>query len=112
MNGDVNMGGGTVLTIEPEHMQMLISVFVLVLVPLFDNWLYPLVALWSSPRTASDPVGRMLAGMVLCAASFLSAAVVQRGFDGSPADTVSMMWQVPQYLLMACAEVLFSITGL
>ena len=40
MDGDI---GGMIL--EPEQMQMLNALFVLVLIPIFDKCLYPLVAL-------------------------------------------------------------------
>ena len=45
MDGDI---GGMIL--EPEQMQMLNALFVLVLIPVFDKCLYPLVALLVSCR--------------------------------------------------------------
>jgi len=107
MDGDI---GGMIF--EPEQMQMLNALFVLILIPIFDKGLYPLVALLSSRRTSLDPVGRMLAGMTLGSVAFLAAAGVQHMIDSSPPGSVSMSWQVPQYLIITCGEVLFSITGL
>ena len=49
--------------------------------------------------------------MTLGSVAFLAAAAVQRMIDTSPEGSVSMTWQVPQYLIMTCGEVLFSITG-
>ncbi|NXB13076.1 S15A1 protein, partial [Cnemophilus loriae] len=33
-------------------------------------------------------------------------------FEDMPPNTVHMAWQIPQYFLLTCAEVLFSVTGL
>jgi POT family proton-dependent oligopeptide transporter len=52
----------------------------------------------------------MTAGMFLAVTSFAAAGAVQLLCDTG--HSVSLAWQVPQYLLLTTAEVLVSVTGL
>ena len=64
----------------------------------------------------------MAAGMALAASSFGLAALVQRRIDHHAANgaddagstsknEVSVLWQVPQYVVITAGEILFSVTG-
>jgi len=68
-------------TIQPEQMQACNAILVLLLIPLFDKVLYPLVAKTCGQKVSTHAVHRMAAGMLLAALSFLLAAVVQSQID-------------------------------
>ena len=55
---------------------------------------------------------RMGAGMQLAAVAFVATALVQAGIDASRPGTVSVAWQLPQFVLITAAEVLVCTTGL
>jgi POT family proton-dependent oligopeptide transporter len=58
------------------------------------------------------PLQKMTVGMFLTATAFVAAAVLQRAIEAAPPDSVHVMWQSVQYLVMTTAEVLISVTGL
>ncbi|KAK1165909.1 solute carrier family 15 member 2-like isoform X1 [Acipenser oxyrinchus oxyrinchus] len=64
--------GGFVL--EPDQMQTLNALLILVFIPVFDMGLYPLVGLCNIKFT---PLKRMATGMVLAAIAFAAAALVE-----------------------------------
>jgi len=107
----------------PEQMQTVNALLILVLIPVFDKGVYPLIE-----KVLGRPfreTSRMLWGLALAALSFAAAAALQfviasrstfaRDATGSlvcTANCVSILWQLPQYFLLTAAEVLVSITGL
>uniref|UniRef100_A0A7S2RAC6 Solute carrier family 15 member 1 n=1 Tax=Rhizochromulina marina TaxID=1034831 RepID=A0A7S2RAC6_9STRA len=97
---------------QPEQMQSLNAFLILALIPLFERVIYPLASRLCGPKLALDPVYRMASGMLLGAASFLLAAIVQLHINNSEEGSVSVLWQIPQYVVMTSGEILFSITGL
>lgn len=146
---DLRLGPSFIMA--PEMMQALNALLILVLIPLFDRVLYPLVSSMLGPRAANHHVRKMAAGMACAAGSFLMAAKLQDVMDtrasaaaesesglgllfnstfnaslmayatseaahsndnGSYDGKVWVLWQVPQYVVMTCGEVLFSVTGL
>lgn len=58
------------------------------------------------------PLRKMTVGMFVASLSFVIVALVQMRIDGSPANTVSVLWQIAPYLVITTSEVLVSITGL
>eukprot|EP01018_Ginkgo_biloba_P009897 Gb_09365 [translate_table: standard] len=127
------------LVIQPDQMQALNPVLILILIPLFDQFLYPSL---EKHRVSLKPIRRMIVGMLLCAIAFLISGVVQIFIDGITSSgrsgssavirstpeqvigtekisglvtgptQISMLWQIPQYVVMTTGEVLFSVTGL
>jgi POT family proton-dependent oligopeptide transporter len=72
------------------------------------------VAVWrplEKRNITVKPLQKMTAGMFLTALAFVLAAVLQRRVQADPGH-VSVLWQVPQYLVVTAAEVLVSVTGL
>jgi len=51
----------------------------------------------------------MTIGMVFAAASFVCSGLIQLWMDE---DYLHVSWQLPQYFLLACGEIMVSITGL
>lgn len=123
MAGQVKLGS-RVLRIKPEQMGIANAILILVLIPLYDRAIYPALAKMHLPLRA---LPRMLVGMLLAAASFVMAAILQfvinsqSTFAPDPADPalkmcvggcVHVLWQLPQYLVLTCGEIMLSITGL
>lgn len=102
MNGDLGF-----YTIQPDQMQMINSLFILILIPFFDVVVYPLL----NKIGLRQPVRRMAFGGILAAVAFLISALVQFKIESSPEKTVNMLWLVPQYVVITMGEVMFSITG-
>ena len=63
MDCSLSLGGGAVVRVQPEQIQALNALLIVVLLPLFDRVLYPGVARLCSQRAAYHSVNRMAAGM-------------------------------------------------
>jgi dipeptide/tripeptide permease len=109
-------------SLQPEQLNVVNPVEIMVLVPLFDRVIYP----WLKNRHGVDlrPLRRMGWGMVLAALSFFASAVVehaiQRRANGIDSDSstapssgsISVWWQLPQITILSLAEIFLSVTGL
>ena len=93
--------------LDKETIQSVNPLLVMLLIPLFTMWLYPL-----SGRLGfrASPLRRMSVGMLLAALSFVVCGWVQGRMDGG--ETLSIAWQVPSYILLTAGEVMLSATGL
>lgn len=112
------------VAIKPEQMGIANAILILVLIPVFDRVFYPAMATMRMPLRA---LPKMWIGMALAVSSFIMAAILQfvinsrSTFAPDPSDPalmicvdgcVSMLWQLPQYFVLTCGEVMLSITGL
>jgi proton-dependent oligopeptide transporter, POT family len=97
--------------LEPEQINVLNTIEIILLVPLFDRVLYP----WLK-RTFGwklMPLDRMKWGMCLASVSFLASGLVEFNMQAQPQlNTVSVAWQIPQISILAIAEILLNVTGL
>lgn len=115
---------GWTFSILPEQMGLANAVLILVLIPVFSHLLYPGLER-AGIRVRALP--RILTGMLLAMLAFAMATVLQfwmaasGTFAPSPTDPasqicvsgcVNVLWQLPQYFVITCAEVFLSITGL
>ncbi|XP_071320717.1 solute carrier family 15 member 1b [Trachinotus anak] len=73
MNGDFG-----ILIIQPDQMQTVNPILILVLVPIMDSVIYPLI---SKCNLNFSPLKRMTVGMFLAALAFVAAALVQLQID-------------------------------
>lgn len=86
-------------TIKPDQMIVLNSVLGIVLIPVFEQWFYPLlkkVGLTTSLQKMT------LAGVFTCAAFVLAAInefTIEKRF-------ISILWMLPQYLVLTGGEIL------
>jgi len=112
-------------TIPAASLSLFDIVAVLVLIPIMDHVVYPLVSYCGISFT---PLRRIGVGMLLASASVIVAGVVeiqrrntwidggfciQTVFDESRnASSVNVFWQIPQFMLVGSSEVLMVITGL
>lgn len=106
MNRVVNLGF-VKFTVYPGQVQTFNPLIILMLIPIFNYWVYPRLDKMGLKTT---PLRRFGAGLILTAMSFVVIALIQGNIDkgGHP----SFWWQVVAYILLSAAEVLVSITGL
>ena len=92
---------------ESAQMEALNAILILIMVPLFAYAVYPALE-----RAGLRPtmLRRMTTGMFIAVPAFLSAAMIQRWIDGG--DHPHIAWQSIQYVIIAVAETLVSVTGL
>uniref|UniRef100_A0A673C0Y7 Solute carrier family 15 member 1 n=1 Tax=Sphaeramia orbicularis TaxID=375764 RepID=A0A673C0Y7_9TELE len=69
-----------ILTIQPDQMQTVNPILILVLVPIMDSIIYPLIA---KCKLNFSPLKRMTVGMFLAALAFVAAALVQIQIDNT-----------------------------
>lgn len=92
---------------EPSQMQALNPLLVMLLIPLNNLVVYPLLR-----RAGLEPTAlrRMAAGIAFAGLSWIVAGCLQLALDaGQP---LSIVWQVVPYVLLTLGEVLVSATGL
>jgi len=92
---------------ESAQMEALNAILILIMVPFFAYAVYPALE-----RAGLRPtlLRRMTAGMFVAAPAFLSAAMIQRWIEAGQKPHIA--WQVIQYVIIAIAETLVSVTAL
>lgn len=122
MDGKVSIFGWS-FKVEPAQMQTWNAVLILVMIPLFEKGVYPLLRRMG---IRFKSLNRILVGMLLALASFIIAGIIQFSVDQgtfSPhphdpririctANCVHMFAQIPQIIVLTSGEILVSITGL
>ncbi|XP_056157187.1 solute carrier family 15 member 1-like [Lampris incognitus] len=73
MNGDFG-----ILTVQPDQMQTVNAILILVMVPIMESVVYPLIA---KCKINFSPLKRMTVGMFMAALAFIAAALVQIQID-------------------------------
>ena len=112
-------------TIPAASLSLFDIVAVLLLIPIMDHVVYPLVSYCGIRFT---PLRRIGVGMLLASASVIVAGVVethrrntwtdggffvQTVFDETRnASSINVFWQIPQFVLVGSSEVLMVITGM
>ena len=94
---------------EPEQLQFLNPLEIMIFIPLFDRMIYP----WMETRGFDiTPIRRMEYGMFLAAVSFAISALLEQIIQDQDPMSVSVAWQVPQITVLTIAEILLNVTGL
>merc|ERR1719481_1709410 len=93
----------------PDQVQFLNSALILILIPTFQYVIYPTFAKFN---LLVKPLQRITVGMFLAALSFLICGILELIIQDNPSKTMHVLWQVPQYFVLTCGEVMVSITGL
>jgi POT family proton-dependent oligopeptide transporter len=96
-------------TLKPSQIGALNPFMVMILIPLTNFGLYPLL---DRIGLKAHPLRRMTLGMLLTGLSFVAVALIQRFMDGAPDGALHVGWQLIPYLIITTAEVMVSITGL
>ncbi|XP_077241409.1 protein NRT1/ PTR FAMILY 5.10-like [Tasmannia lanceolata] len=115
-------GIGSGFQIPAATLQSLIGVSVIILIPIYDRVLIPIVRKFTRISSGITMLQRIGIGIFLSVISMLVAALVEEqrlvvaresGLVDMPSETVpmSVWWLVPQYLLLGAADV-FTMVGL
>ena len=91
----------------PAQMQMLNPALVMILIPLNNLVVYPMLRRLGYEPTA---LRRMTAGMMFAGLSWIVVGALQLAIDGG--EPVSIFWQMAPYVLLTLGEVLVSATGI
>ncbi|KYR00681.1 Peptide transporter PepT1 [Tieghemostelium lacteum] len=95
--------------IQSDQIQSLNPLIVMFLIPLVEYFVYrPL----RNRNIDFKPLAKMTVGMFLTALSFVVSLLLQLWIDRSEPNSIPVFVQIPQYLIIAIAEVLISIPGL
>ncbi len=92
---------------ESSQIPSLNPIMVMVLIPLFGYVIYPGIEKLGIKMT---PLRRMGGGLAVTGLSFIWAGVLQSMLDAG--TSVSVVHQIPPFLLLTAGEVMVSITGL
>lgn len=98
MNGDLGF-----YIIKADQFNVINPLFVIILIPLFEHVLYPLL----SKVRIRTALQKATLGGVLGGFAFLISAIIQLQIERK---FLHMTWLVPQYLLMAMGEILITIS--
>jgi proton-dependent oligopeptide transporter, POT family len=97
---------------QPEQMNMINPVLIMILIPLFDRIIYPFLHRY----TSIPPLRLMSWGMFLTALAFSCSGFVETAIQSHEKDEASskvhVLWQLPQIVLLAVGEIFLSVTGL
>lgn len=88
------------------QVQVLNGIFILLLIPICQYWLYPAI----SRVFPLTPLRKIGIGLVVTALSFLISAWIESQISAGLKPSV--WWQLPAYLVLSLGEVMVSITGL
>ncbi|KAG5683397.1 hypothetical protein PVAND_012682 [Polypedilum vanderplanki] len=93
MNGDIGF-----YKIKPDQMIVFNSVLVLILIPLFERLVYPLM----EKIGIKSMLQRMICGNICTIIAFIVSAIVETQVQK---NYISMLWQLPQFFIIAMAEI-------
>jgi dipeptide/tripeptide permease len=100
MDGDLGF-----YLIKPDQLTVMVPIFVVMLIPTFDKFLYPLLEKFG----IESPLQKMTCGMFCACASFLISAFLETQIE---VREISIFWLIPQYILIAAAEILVWVSSL
>ncbi|KAH8350212.1 hypothetical protein KR067_006845 [Drosophila pandora] len=98
------------VTIQPDQAKAVGPIFLFMLIPLWQYVTAPLLRHYFNWEL--KPLHSVTVGGIFSAAAFFCAGAVQERIQNSPAQTVNIVWQLPQFLLLMLGELLLSIPGL
>ena len=87
MNGKVGS-----YEIKADQMQIFNSVFILILLPITEKWIYPRM-----PNVKQ--LHRMALGMLLAALAYVVAGLLEMAIDRTGVDQINILWQIPQCVI-------------
>lgn len=95
------------LTILPSQIQFVNALFLLLMIPIFNYGIYPMVNKTGIQFTSLKKIGT---GLFVTAFSFVIIALLQGKIDAGLHPSV--WWQILAYAFLSAGEVMVSITGL
>jgi solute carrier family 15 oligopeptide transporter 1 len=100
MNGNIGF-----YTIKPDQMIVLGPCLIMVLIPIFNQVLFPLLERMGIKSTLQ----KMSCGMICAGLSFLVSAYVETRITNYE---VSILWLIPQYVIVAISEILLWVANI
>lgn len=102
---------GYKVDVLPSQMQAFNSAFILLLIPMFSSLIYPLLG-WIG--VFSSPEEKMGAGIILASLSFFYSGYLEHrmGLAESAGQKLSILWQIPQYIILTAGEIMLNVTGM
>jgi len=97
-------------TILAPQVTALNAISILILVPTFDRIIYPFLR--KTCGLQLKHLNRVLVGLLFTMTSFCFSTYVEYIIEQGEPNSVSILWQLPQYLLISMAELLISVCGL
>jgi dipeptide/tripeptide permease len=94
MDGDLGF-----YTIKPDQMIVFNSVIAVLLIPIIDKFIYPLL----EKVGIKTMLQRLIFGGVLIIIALINAIILQTEIEK---DRISILWQLPQYMIIGTAEIL------
>lgn len=95
------------ITWMPQQIQAVNAILILVFIPAFTIYLYPLIEKTGIRFTAYKKIGT---GLVLTLLSFVVIYFIQLHIDAG--ESPNIVWQLLAYVILTAGEVLISMTGL
>ena len=99
---------------EPDQLGAINPILVMLMLPVYRAVILPCLERIGRccPLLKPTPLRRMGVGMLLAAFTFVLSAGVEQLIDTSAPGSVSVAWQLPQWVLITIAELFLSVTGL
>lgn len=95
--------------IEPDQAKAMGPIFLFTLIP---TWTYVVVPILKSCDIEISHLKSMVIGGFISAVSFICAGILQTQINVSAANSINILWQVPQFFLIMVGELMLSIPGL
>lgn len=101
MDGDIGW-----YTIKPDQMVMTLTVFIIILIPIFENFVFPIL----TKVGIKTPLGRMFCGFSSVGIAYVISAIVEWQIETQP--KLGILWLLPQYFFTAIGEVCVWVSAL
>ena len=103
-----HMDGDFILfEMKPEQMLLLSPLLFLIIIPVMDHIIYPLLA---CVNLLTKPLQRISTGGFLTALAFCVSGILQLQMDKVEHKTVHMAWQVPQYTIFTIGAIMVMVS--
>lgn len=103
--------GGSAFVIPPAMLQSSITVSIILLMPLYDRMIIPLISLITGDSKGITVLQRIGVGMVLSIVAMAIAALVESRRRHLVAGQMNIAWLLPQYVLLGVSDV-FTVVGM
>ncbi|KAF7100502.1 hypothetical protein CFC21_102012 [Triticum aestivum] len=107
---DHRVGGGA-FVIPPATLQSTITVSIIILMPLYDRVIIPLISVVTRDSKGITVLQRIGVGMVFSVVAMVVAALVESRRRHVPAGQMNIAWLLPQYVLLGVSDV-FAVVGM
>ncbi|XP_066377945.1 protein NRT1/ PTR FAMILY 5.8-like isoform X2 [Miscanthus floridulus] len=110
MDHTIGVGSGS-FVIPPAMLQSSITVSIILLVPMYDRMIIPLINAVTGGSDGITVLQRIGVGMVLSVVAMVTAALVESWRLRVPPVRLSIFWLLPQYVLLGISDV-FTVVGM